>query len=98
MNGFLMRLLICLFFGAFCTYVYINDINETTMISLIIPEMEREVGNLLRENEQLRYEIDQFESPIHLMELSRRPEFGHLKHPLVKDVLHVSRGRIEKSD
>lgn len=89
------RVLTCLFFGAFCLYYHINSINEVTAMSLEIPVLEREAGTLAMENEQLSYEIDRFESPSHLLELSSKPEYSHLKHPLSKDIILIPR---KKSD
>ena len=37
----------------------------------------------------LRYEIDTFETPTHLMQLSQKPEYAHLKHPYTKDLIVI---------
>jgi hypothetical protein len=50
------------------------------------------VRTIKEENIRLQYEIEQFENPQHLMELSRHTAFTHLKHPLVKDVATCQEG------
>lgn len=91
-----------MFIFCICLYKYINKINELTLVKLEIPKLEKEIRSLDEEREVLQYEIDRFENPIHLMELARSPQFSHLKHPLIKDVLKVKEGvaikeSIEKS-
>lgn len=83
----LIKTLLCIGIAAFSLYAHIDTINDLTALRLAIPILEKEVRALQKENEHLHYEIDRFESPIHLMELSRKSEYGHLKHPLVEDVI-----------
>lgn len=85
--GLLFRILFCIFFVGLLFYLYIEKQNELTELRLAIPRLEREVKTINEENRQIQYEIDHFESPIHLMELARKPEFGHLRHPYVHEVL-----------
>lgn len=87
----LIRVLLCIGIAAFALYAHIDTINDLTALRLAIPVLEKEVRALQRENERLQYEIDRFESPIHLMELSRKPEYGHLRHPLVEDVIVIKK-------
>jgi len=70
-------------------YVYIGQLNEIMKLRLDIPPLERELKAIREENERLSYEIDRFENPLHLMELLRRPEYGHLRHPTVDEVIIV---------
>lgn len=86
---FLIRILICIGVAAITMYVNIDTINDLTSLRLAIPVLEREVKALQRENERLQYEIDRFESPIHLMELARKPEFGHLRYPTLDEVIQI---------
>ena len=91
-RGFLIRIVICIFiFGVFINK-YINKANELTQCNLCLPKVEKEINVIKEENKRLQYIIDQFESPMHLMELSRSPEYSHLKHPLLNDVLKVQEG------
>jgi len=40
----------------------------------------------------MKYEVEMFENPVYLMQLSRNPEYGHLKHPIIDDVLTIPEG------
>lgn len=82
-----VRLFICILFACASLYVYIDKQNELVELRLAIPALMQEVKAAQEENTRLQYEIDRFESPIHLMELSRKPEFSHLKYPYTKDVI-----------
>jgi hypothetical protein len=59
------------------------------ILRLAIPQIQRELKAIANENERMQYEIDQFESPLHLMELVRKPEFSHLKSPYLRDIIIV---------
>ena len=65
--------------------------NELTLLRMEIPTLSKEIQVLQEENIRLRYELDQFESPVHLMEFARKPEFSHLKFPYVKDIIILSK-------
>jgi cell division protein FtsL len=70
-------------------YAYIHKQNEITTLRLKVPALAKELDEVEQENSRLQFEIDQFENPVHLMELARKPEFRHLKHPLVKDIIEI---------
>lgn len=70
-------------------YAYIDRQNDLTELRLQFPQLAKEVKGIQEENNRLYYEIDRFESPIHLLELSRKPEFGHLKHPYLHDIIII---------
>ena len=72
-----------------CLYSYLETQNEITHLKMQIPERERELKGIREENHRLSYQIEQFQSPSHLMELAHRPEFAHLKHPFLQEVLTV---------
>lgn len=93
---FLIRILICIAVAAITLYTNINTINDLTLLRLAIPALEKELKALQRENERLQYEIDCFESPIHLMELSRKPEYGHLRYPRLDEVIDIKIDEREK--
>lgn len=71
---------------------YIEKQNELTELRLAIPSLAKEVKSLQEENIRLTYEIEHFESPIHLMELMRKPEFSHLKYPFLPDEIFLPQG------
>lgn len=91
-KALLLRLGFCLSVLLLCLYSYQNKQNELTQLKICLPEKEREMRLIREENCRLQYEIDRVESPTRLIELAHRPEFGHLKHPLMKEVLSVHEG------
>jgi len=83
------RIAFCIFVAGLTLYLYIDDLNKLTELRLAIPALVKEVKSIHDENIQIQYEIETFESPIHLMELLRKPEFSHLHYPYVKDVVKL---------
>lgn len=57
-----------------------------------LPKIAKEIEAINQENAQLQYQIVCFESPDHLLQLAKNPEYAHLKFPLVQDVLTVKEG------
>lgn len=89
-RGLLIRLLMCvLVFGLFL-YAYLNQMVAITNLRLQIPHLAKDVHTLMEENRKLRYEIECFENPVHLLELSRKPEFGHLRFPKTDEVMDIA--------
>ncbi|MFN4173543.1 MAG: hypothetical protein ACK4HV_00355 [Parachlamydiaceae bacterium] len=66
--------------------LYIEKINQLTALRLELPQLEKELKELEEENKRLRFEINQFESPLYLMELLKKPEFSHLRFPQSHEV------------
>jgi hypothetical protein len=89
MKNLLLRLGFCFTVCGFCLYSYLDKQNDLTQLKIKLPEVDQELRLIREENRRLLYEIDQFQSPSHLMELARRPEFSHLKHPILKEILTV---------
>lgn len=87
----LIRLALCILTVAFSIYLYIDRVNEVTEIRLAIPQVQKQLQEIVEKNNRLQYEIDQFESPLHLMEIARKPEWGHLKMPYLPDVIQVEK-------
>lgn len=85
----LFRLGICLAVFGFCLYSYLELQNDLTQLKIALPEIDQEIRLIWEENRRLSYEIDHFQSPSHLIEMASRPEFSHLKHPLLKEILTV---------
>lgn len=93
MNGkWAVRLVFCLAVLGFALYGHIEKQNRITALRIELPETVRELKALQEDNTRLRYEIEQFESPEHLIELARHHEFSHLRHPLVKEVVSMPQG------
>lgn len=88
-HGILIRLLFCVTSLGFFLYAYIEKQNSITELRLEIPHAMRAVQAIEEENVRLQYEVDKFENPMHLMELARRPEFSHLKHPLTSEIVTI---------
>lgn len=87
------RLMICIIAAGVFLLAYIEKQNELTELRLAIPAIDKEVKALTEENIRLTYEVEQFESPIHLMELMRKPEFSHLKYPYLDDQVFLPKGK-----
>ncbi len=75
---FVLRIFICILAAGLTLFGYIEKQNELTELRLAIPSLAKEVKSLQEENIRLTYEIEHFESPIHLMELMRKPEFSRV--------------------
>ncbi|HRD55843.1 MAG TPA: hypothetical protein PLC42_05540 [Parachlamydiaceae bacterium] len=86
------RIAFCILAAGVFLYLYISELNQLTSLRLLIPSLLKEVKDIYDENTEIRYEMERFESPIHLMELLQKPEFGHLHYPYVKDVVILKNG------
>lgn len=90
--GILFRLLTCLgFLGGFL-YKTIDRQNEITQMRFALPLLAKEIDEIKEENTRLHYQIESFENPIHLMQLTRLGEFSHLRHPVAREILTVNEG------
>lgn len=93
MNKSIMsKILICLFVFGVCLYSYIEKQNELTSLKIAIPKVAKEIDDLKIEIKKISYEVEMFENPAYLMQLIRQPQFAHLKHPFVEDVLTMPEG------
>jgi hypothetical protein len=100
-KGLLLRLGFCLGVLSLCLYSYQSKQNELTHLKILLPQLEIEICAIREETQRLQFEIDRVESPTRLIELAHHPEFRHLKHPLMKEVLNVPEGialQTEKSN
>ncbi len=91
-RALLVRFVVCLFFFCLCLYFYLDRQNRLTRLKIELPQLIKEVEAIQNENQRLRYEIDRFENPSHLLELAQKAEFSHLKHPHIGDILTVAEG------
>ncbi len=91
-SKFVFHLFICALCSSFFLYSYVNKQNELTKLKIAIPQVAKELQTLREKNTQLKYEIDRFENPEHLMELAREQRFSHLMHPLMNEVLMLREG------
>lgn len=88
----LSQIFLCIFTAALTLYACIENQNALTELQLTIPAISKEVQSINEDNIRMQYEIDQFESPVHLVELLRQPEFGHLKYPSLNAVITLPEG------
>ena len=95
---FLIKIFICIFLFSIFLYKNISKSNALTEYKLTLPKLQKEIYQIKEDNKNLKYIIDQFENPVHLMELVRRPEYSHLKHPLVKDICKIKEGVVLKEN
>jgi len=84
-----IRTLICIAVLGTFLYAYITKQNSITELRLLIPMVAKELEAIEQENTCLQFEIDQFENPQHLMELANQPQFSHLKHPLLNEIITI---------
>lgn len=87
MKGLIVRILLLVTLSGMALYHYVKGQNQLMAIRLQIPKLEEEVKKIQEAAARNHYEIEQFENPLHLLEEQRRPEFGHLKQPELKDVV-----------
>ncbi len=87
--GIFIRVFLCILTLGSVLYAYINKQNHITELRLQIPVAAKELQVVQQENTRLKFEIDQFENPVHLMELSRLPQYSHLKYPLVNEIITI---------
>ena len=62
---------------------------ELAQIKVQLPEIEKRLHVIQEENRRMLCEIEGLENPSRLIELVHRPEFGYLKHPLLREILTV---------
>jgi hypothetical protein len=83
---FFVQVLTCALSCAGALYSYVRQQNDLTKIRIELPRLAREVRSLEEHNSRLKYEIERFENPKHLMQLAKRPEYSHLKYPLTSEI------------
>jgi hypothetical protein len=92
-----LKLLSCVAIAALWLYEAVRNQNELTKLRLEIPVLAKEVEKVREGNVKLSFEIEKFESPAHLMELSRLPQYRHLTYPYDKDVLVIDAKKHEST-
>lgn len=97
-RGLLFQLLFCLGAISLFLYSYQSKQNELTHLKIRLPQLEKEISAIREETQRLKFEIDRSEGPSRLIELAHLPEFSHLKHPLMKEVLTVREGIALQTD
>lgn len=80
-RGLLVRLLICILFVGALLFQTIRWQNKITALRLEIPKINQQLRAVEGEVSRLRFEIEKFENPAHLLELTQDPQFSHLRYP-----------------
>lgn len=83
------KMIFCLSSVVGMLYLYIDRQNELIDLRIKVRSLAKELREIQENNINLQYQIDQFESPVHLMELARKPTFSHLKYPYFDDVIII---------
>ena len=86
-KGISLKIFICILTLGLTLYFHIDRQNDLTELRIAIPALAKEVKSLEEENTRLRFELEIFQNPVHLMELMKKPEYSHLKFPYLKDEL-----------
>lgn len=86
-SGLLIRFLICILFFGFLLFQTIRQQNTITALRLEIPKMTHQLREIEGENSRLRFEIERFENPAHLLQLAEDPCFSHLRYPQQGEVI-----------
>lgn len=84
------RILICFLVLGFSLFLYIEKTNQQTKLRLELPKHEKQIEILAQKNIQLKYQLENFNNPQHLLELAKQPAYSHLKFPFLEEVLVIS--------
>ena len=86
-KAFILQIFLCFIVLGISLIAYLEKQNDLTDLRLYVPRLVLEIKGIQEENAQLKYQIQQFESPDHLIKMAAAAEFSHLKHPLGKEIL-----------
>lgn len=89
----LIQITCCILVFGFFLCSYIDKQNQVTKVKLALPKFQSEVEKFYQENQRLKYEIECFESPYHLMDLVKLPEYSHLRYYLDQDIICIEEGK-----
>lgn len=90
MRQLLMQIGVCFFVLGFCLYSYLDAQNDLTQLKMQLPQKEKEIQCIQEEMQRLSYKADKFENPSNLIDLAHKPEYRHLRHPVLREILTVS--------
>lgn len=87
-----IKILIC--FAAFTGYLYsvLQKQNKISKLSFKLPRLEKELRSIEEENIKLRYKLNAFTSPEHLLALLKQSEYSHLKFYTAPETLKMNSG------
>lgn len=84
---FISRLFVCVLIVGTTLYAYVHKHNTLTEMRIRLPLLTRELQAIEEENVRLQFSVEKFENPLHLMEIARKPQYAHLKHPSITDII-----------
>lgn len=90
----LLKTFVCIFLFGLTLYLHVERQNSLMKLRLEIPKLAKAVKENNEEISRLIYEIEQFENPTHLMDLAASPEYSHLRHPYLKDIITFPQGLV----
>ena len=88
----LLQILCCLTVFTFYLYHMIQKQNKINYLSLHLPKIVKDLKAIEEENMRLRFQVNCFESPDHLMQLIKSQEYTHLKTPILKEIFTLPEG------
>lgn len=88
---FIFSFSLCLLAVVLVFYLYLEDQNQVTFLSVEIPAREGTLRRIQEENKRLEYQVDLSHSPFNLIKMHNQPEFRHLFFPTKDEVKIVSR-------
>lgn len=98
MKQLLTQIGFCFAVFGFCLYSYLDAQNDLSQLKMQLPQKEKEIAAIREEMERLAYQITKFENPSNLIELAHFPEYRHLRHPVLKEILTVSESSFASND
>lgn len=87
--SFVARIFFCIFFSLLLAYLSVYQQNELTQMRMQQPKIIQKIEILEEATSRLHYQIELFENPLHLMELVRQPQYSHLHHPYVNEIIII---------
>ncbi len=92
LSTFFFRFFLSVSFAGFALYSYLSEHNKCTELKIRLPKIAKEIEKINQENAGLQYQIVCFESPEHLLQMAKNPQYAHLSFPYFQDVLTVKEG------
>lgn len=71
-------------------FYYLETQNELSTLKMAMPLLAKEIEEIGAHNQRLRFEVECFENPLHLMQLLDQPQFSHMRFPLETEVLAIA--------
>ncbi|HSW72306.1 MAG TPA: hypothetical protein VLG44_02720 [Chlamydiales bacterium] len=90
----LSKISVCIFLFALTLYLHVERQNSLMKLRMEIPKLTKAIKECNEEMSRLYFEIEQFENPTHLMDLAALPEYSHLRHPYLKDIINFPQGLV----